>query len=117
MAMHHAAPGEITKLRSISDAEARTTAIVKTDSFEAIHLVVRAGEQIPDHKVAGTLSLYCMEGEAVLGMPDGERSLCTGDWLYLEPGTPHSVRGIKDARLLVTVLFDRPTLHARTHQE
>lgn len=116
MAMHHAEAGEVMKLRSISDTEAKTTALVKTDSFETIHLVVRAGEHIPDHKVGGSMSLYCIEGETVIDTPDGERQLGAGDWLYLGPAMPHAVRGITDASLILTVLFDRPTLHVRPPQ-
>lgn len=113
MAMHHAAAGEVMKLRPASNPEVKTTALVKTDSFETIHLVVRAGDHIPDHKVGGTMSLYCIEGEIIIDMENGERRLGAGDWLYLGPGAPHAVRGIFDASLILTVLFDRPTLHAR----
>jgi hypothetical protein len=28
-----------------------------------------------------------------------------GHWLYLDGGTPHSIRGIQDATLLLTILF------------
>jgi quercetin dioxygenase-like cupin family protein len=116
MAVHHATPGEVMKLRSISDTDTKTTALVKTDSFETIHLVVRAGEHIPDHKVGGSISLYCIEGETAIDTPDGERQLGAGDWLYLGPAARHAVRGITDASLILTVLFDRPTLHVRAPQ-
>ena len=113
MALHHAAPGEVMKLVSIANPDAKTTALVKTDSFEAIQLIVRAGEHIPAHKVAGTLSLHCIEGEAAIEGEDGEHLLAAGGWIYLEPGAPHAVRGITDAALLLTILFDRPTSHVR----
>lgn len=114
MALHHAAAGEVMKLRSAANTEAKTTALAKTETFETIHLVVRAGEHIPDHKVAGSVSIYCIEGETAIDIQQGERRLREGDWLYLEPGAPHAVRGIADAALLLTVLFDRPTLHVRS---
>lgn len=107
MALHHAAPGEVMKLRSISDPGATTSALVKTDSFETIHLIVRAGDNIPDHRVDGSMSLYCIEGETAIDTPEGERLLRAGDWLYLAPGAPHAVRGITDAGLILTILFDR----------
>ncbi len=113
MAKHHAAAGEVMKISPISESGIKTSALVKADSFEAIHLVLRAGEHIPDHKIGGSISLYCIEGDATIDTPDGERLLCGGDWLYLGPGTPHAVRGITDASLILTVFFDRPALHTR----
>lgn len=107
MAIHHAAAGEVMKLRPASKPDAKTAALVKTDTFEAIHLVVRAGDYIPGHKVAGTLSLYCIEGEVALDKTDGERRLEAGDWVYLAPGAPHALRGITDASLVMTILFDQ----------
>ncbi len=107
MALHHADAGEVMKLPSVSDAKTKTAALVKTDSFETIHLVVRADERIPDHKVAGSISLYCVEGSAIIGTDDGERRLTAGHWLYLEPEAPHSVTGVTDASLVLTVFFDR----------
>lgn len=106
MALHHAAAGEVMKLQSASNPDAKTKALVKTDSFETIHLVVRAGDHIPDHKVEGSLSIYCIAGEAAIDVQQGERRMGAGDWLYLERGAPHAVRGIADADLLLTVLFD-----------
>ena len=113
MAIHHAAAGEVMKLRSASDPEAKTAAIVKTKSFETILLIVRAGEHIAEHKVAGSMSLYCIAGETAIDTAGGTRHLHAGDWMYLEPGATHAVRGIIDASLILTVLFDRPTLHMR----
>jgi len=113
MAKHHAAAGEVMKISPISESSVKTSALVKADSFEAIHLVLRAGEHIPDHKIGGSMSLYCIEGDATIDTPDGERLLCAGDWLYLEPGTPHAVHGITDTSLILTVLFDQPAFEER----
>ena len=45
MALKHAEPGEVVDLRPLGDrlAAAKTTAIVRTASFEAMRLVVPAG--------------------------------------------------------------------------
>lgn len=109
MALHHATPGEVMRLRSVAESDLKTIALVKTDSFETIQLVVRAGEQIRRHAVAGSMSLYCIEGEAVLELDDGERRLGAGDWLYLGPHAWHAVRCVSDASLLLTILFDERT--------
>lgn len=105
MALPHCRSGEVTCLGAIDDAATRTVALARTPSFEAIHLVVRAGESIPPHQVAGTMTLYCVAGHVRLD--HGSLSeLWAGDWLYLDPGTPHSVQAVADSSLLLTILFD-----------
>lgn len=109
MALKHAEPGEPVKLGPLGPqlAAAKTSAIVRTPSFEAVRLVVMAGTEIPSHKVPGQIMLHCIEGHAQLGLPAGTIDLRAGDWVYLEGGEPHSVKGIEDASLLLTILFDR----------
>lgn len=107
MALPHAKPGEVIDLRPLGDALAatKTAALVKSDRFEAIRLIVPEGATIPSHQVPGYLTLHCLEGRIELG-PSGI-ALAAGEWLYLERGEPHSVRGIEHASLLLTILFDQ----------
>lgn len=108
MALKHAAPGEVVNLRPLGASfdAAKTSAIVKSDRFEAVRLVVAAGATIPSHRVEGYITLHCLEGRVVL---DAQREieLAAGDWVYLDRGTPHSLRGLEDSTLLLTILFDR----------
>jgi quercetin dioxygenase-like cupin family protein len=105
MALQHCRSGEVTGLGTIDDAATRTVALARTSSFEAIHLVVRAGESIPSHQVAGSMTLYCIAGHIRFeGGEPGE--LRAGDWLFLDPGTPHAVQAVADSSLLLTILFD-----------
>ena len=107
MALPHAKPGEVVALRPLGPAlaAAGTAALVKSDRFEAVRLIVRAGSTIPSHQVPGYLTLHCLEGRVALG--PSETELGVGDWLYLERREPHSVRGIEDSSLLLTIFFDR----------
>src|SRR3546814_4925778 len=116
MALKHAAAGEVFHLTGIDDPAAQTVALARTSSFEAVHLVVRAGESLPAHKVDGSITLHCLEGHVAL---EGGKSsdMRAGDWLYLEPGTPHAVRGIADSALLLTILFDAPAFRADRSEE
>ena len=68
-------------------------------------LVVRAGQSIARHHVAGSMTLYCIAGHMRLG-GDAPAELRAGDWLFLYPGTPHSVETVADTSLLLTILFD-----------
>jgi len=106
--LHHAKPGEIVDLRPLGPTlkDAKSVAITKSDHFEAIRLVVRAGTEIPSHEVAGNITLHCLEGRVVLDLTQSAIELGAGDWIYLDRGEAHSVKGIEDSSLLLTVFFD-----------
>ncbi len=108
MALKHAAPGEVVDLRPLGPrlSRARTHAIVRTSSFEAVRLVVPAGVEIPSHKVPGRITLQCIEGHAQLVLTDQTIDLRSGDWIYLDGNEPHSVEGIENTSLLLTILFE-----------
>jgi quercetin dioxygenase-like cupin family protein len=108
MALKRAAPREVVSLQPFGAAlsGARTAAIVKTAAFEAVRLVVGKGSVIPSHKVPGHSTLHCIEGRVRLGLEGGDLDLRAGDWVYLEGGEPHSVAGVEDSSLLLTILFD-----------
>ncbi len=106
MALRHAAPGERVRLASAASVpDARTLALVKTDAFEAMQLVLRAGEKIAPHAVPGYATIHCLEGSVVL-RTDEDIPLGAGEWLYLERGERHSLSAIEDSSLLVTILFE-----------
>ena len=108
MALNHAAPGEIIDLSPLGPAlrQARTAAIVKSDRFEAVRLVLPAGTEIPSHKVKGYITLQCIEGQVIVDT--GEPiTLAQGDWIYLERNALHAVRAETDSSLLLTIFFDR----------
>lgn len=105
MALAHAEPGEVVQLSRAAPAEARRVAFVKTEAFEAVQLVLRAGEEIARHAVPGYATIQCLEGSAILET-DKKIELSAGDWLYLDRGEPHSVSAVEDGSLLVTILFE-----------
>ena len=104
MAIPHAARGEVVSLPRLDGAE-RSTALVKTDRFETIHLVVPAGSTIPPHSVAGHTTFQCLKGRIALSFGEGMVVLEAGDWLYLDPAEQHAVEGLEDSALLLTILF------------
>jgi quercetin dioxygenase-like cupin family protein len=109
MAMHHAKAGEIVDLQPLGDAlkTARTTAIVKSATFEAVRLIVHAGREIAAHQVPGAIMLHCLEGRVLLGLADSTLELSVGQWIYLDGGATHSLKGVEDSSLLLTILFER----------
>ena len=106
MALHHFDPGEKIQLSSrASPAQPRTAALVKTDRFEAVRVILHANEEISDHSVAGYTTLLCLEGAVTLKCPEPV-DLTAGDWIYIERRQQHSMRAIEDSSLLMTIHFD-----------
>ncbi|AMV36829.1 cupin domain-containing protein [Planctomyces sp. SH-PL62] len=109
MAIPHAHPGEVVDVRPLGPAlvNAITTALIKTEALEVIRLVVPKGKEISAHSTPGAITLQCIEGRIAFTSGGTQRELDAGQLLYLEGGRPHSVLGIEDASLLLTITFPR----------
>lgn len=107
MALHHASSGEVVDLRPLGSklADVHTAALVKTDSFEAIRLVLRAGEELPHHRITSKFTLHCIEGRVVLELPDRVLELGSHEWIFIDGDVPHALRAIEDASLLLTIML------------
>lgn len=109
MALHHVGPGEVADLNPYGEqlADAKTNTIAKTNAFQAIRMIVRAGSEIPAHQVPGELTLQCIEGRISLRLDEQTIDIAAGQWVYLEGGKRHLVKGIENSLLLLTILFPR----------
>jgi len=106
MALHHLAPGEKVQVPSPDQSiGVGAVALVKTDGFEAVELLMHSGQQISRHAVPGHCTIHCLNGSAILHT-EKPIELCAGDWLYLDRGEEHSVTAVEAALLLVTIIFD-----------
>ena len=107
MALHHAASGEVVDLVPLGAGtrEAHTRALVKTDDFEAIRLVLGAGEELPPHQVSGRFTLHCLEGRVGLATSTESLELSANQWIYFDGGITHAVQAIEDSSLLLTILL------------
>ena len=107
MAIPHAKPGEKVSVRPLGSgiATAKTQTLIKTDVLEVIRLVVPAGKSLPTHKVAGEITVQCLEGRVAFVAGKSTQELAAGDLLFLAGNEPHSLRGIEDATVLVTILL------------
>ena len=105
MAIPHAASGEVIDIRPLVDqlAGAVTCTLVKSDRLEVIRLVVPAGKLIPPHKVAGPITVQCLEGEVEFSAHGQWQPLRPGHMLHLVGGELHAVRGVTDSSVLVTI--------------
>ncbi len=107
MAVPHATPGQLIDIRPLGPAlpNTVTTTLIKTARLEVIRLVVPAGKEIPPHKVEGEITVQCLEGRIALTALGETRELQAGEMCYLSGDAEHSVKGIENASVLVTILL------------
>jgi quercetin dioxygenase-like cupin family protein len=105
MAIPHARSGQVIDVRPLGAALAgeRTTALFKTDDLEVMRLVLTAGKSLPPHKVAGEITIQCIEGRIDVTLDGDSRILDAGQLIYLARDVVHGVVAIADASVLVTI--------------
>lgn len=86
-------------------AGARTCALFKSQDMEVIRVVLRASQSLPPHKVPGSVSLHCLEGELEVMLGESRQSLQAGQLMHLPANMAHAVRAIEDTSALVTIVL------------
>ena len=92
--------------RSFVDKRA-DLALFKTDDLEVMRLVLTAGKSLPVHKVAGEITIQCIEGRIDVTLNGESRILEAGHLIYLARDVVHGVMAIEDASVLVTIALLR----------
>ena len=107
MSIPHANPGEVVDVRPLGAALATTATrtLVKASAIDVIRMVVPAGKEIPTHRAKGELVVQCLEGKIAFTACGQTHDLVAGQLLYLPTGEPHSLRGIEDGSLLLTIVL------------
>jgi quercetin dioxygenase-like cupin family protein len=107
MAIPHATSGEVIDVRPLGAAMAqtKTSTLVKSAAIEVIRLVIPAGKDIPAHQVAGEITVQCLEGRVAFTAGGTTRELSAGQMLHLAGSDSHSLHGVEDASVLVTILL------------
>ena len=108
MALPHAESGQIIDITPPGSRLRSTvsTALFKAEDLEVMRLVLLAGKGIPPHKVAGEVTIQCIEGVVEVSSQD-VRTLDAGKMLYLRGDEVHSLRALEDASVLLTIFLDR----------
>ena len=109
MSIQHAQPCEVIDVRPLGASlnTAKTLTLAKTDRFEIIRIVMRAGKELAEHRAPGAIIIECLEGRIEFTIPEKTAELSAGKMIYLQAAEPHAVRCIEDASFLVTILLDR----------
>jgi quercetin dioxygenase-like cupin family protein len=107
MAIPHAYPGMPVDLQPDGESlsKARSAALVKNERFEAIRMVIPKGHEMSRHQVDGAITIYCIDGRVAFTAGDKTHDMKAGHWLFLLGNEPHSLAGIEDASMLLTVMF------------
>ena len=109
MALTHALPGQAIDVAPLGErlAQEKTRALFKSENLEVLRLVLRAGRSLPPHKVAGEITVQCVEGAIDVTVEDGSHVLRGGQLLYLAGNVTHGVTALEDASALVTIALGR----------
>lgn len=107
MAIPHASSAQAIDVQPLGKklAQAQTVALIKTNDMEVVRMILLAGKIVPPHKVPGEITIQCLEGQ-IECIADGHiQTLNAGQLLYLSGGVQHSLAGVEDASILVTILL------------
>jgi len=106
MSGQHEYSGEVVDVRPLGAALATTSTrtLVKTETVTVVRMIVPAGKEIPTHTAKGELIVQCLEGRIAFTVGGKTHDLESGHLLYLATGEPHSLRGIEDGSLLLTIV-------------
>lgn len=107
MALKHAQPLDVIDVAPLGDRlhASVTSSLLKTGALQLMRVVLLAGHGLPQHHVAGEMTVQCLEGEAVVTTPHRTCTLKAGQLLTLPGGEPHAVTALTDTSLLVMVLL------------
>jgi quercetin dioxygenase-like cupin family protein len=108
MALPHAGLLDVINVAPLGAALAvvPSTSLLKTTRVQLLHLVLRAREDQPEHRVEDECVIHCIEGGVDVIMPGGTRYLAPAQLVVLPAGEPHALRAREaDAAVLVTLLL------------
>ena len=104
MPISHAKSGEVVQVRlGAALRGTKTRTLVKTNDLKVIRLFIPAGEESSTHTSPGELTVQCLEGRVLFIAHGKSRELGAGQFVYLAPDEPHSLKAIEDSSLLVTI--------------
>jgi quercetin dioxygenase-like cupin family protein len=105
MALPHLTAGQVIDIKPLRSglATARTAALFKSRDLEVMRLVLLAGKSLPAHKLAGEVTIQCLEGRLSIDLDGLASTLEAGELMLLAGGMMHGVTAISDASALVTI--------------
>lgn len=107
MAIQHAVSGQPVSVLPMAHApgDRQTVALFKTSELEVMRLFLPKGKSMPAHKVAGDITVHCLEGAIAFNNDGQDQVLVAGELLYLSGGVVHSLTGVEDSCALVHIVL------------
>jgi quercetin dioxygenase-like cupin family protein len=107
MAIPHARSGQIVDILPYDGTlpSAQSYALFKSDQLEVMRVVLPAGKAFPPHRVAGEITVQCLEGRIDFSVDGVSQELRAGQLMHLEGGVMHGLVGIEDSSALVTIVL------------
>lgn len=106
MSIPHATTGEVIDASPLGSqlASQHTHAVFKSEHLEVIRLVLQTGKTFPPHKVAGEVTIHCIEGKIEVST-DATTAvvLHPHQLLMLAAGQVHGVVALEPSSALVTI--------------
>lgn len=95
---------DINDQMDFEDEKFNAVLLVNKPDMRIMLLCVRAGQKVPEHSAAGSITVQGITGRATFY--DGEEAceMCAGTLLRIDAGRPHRVEAHTDVALLVTVV-------------
>ena len=105
MAQVHAASGELIDIGPLGAGLANqvTTAIMKSAQLELVRLVLPTGKSMREHRVAGEITVQCIEGLIEFTTRASSRQLGPGQLIHLRGGELHTLKALADSTALLTI--------------
>lgn len=106
MAIHHAGRAELVDLNEwpAELEESKSHVIIKTDFMEVARLVLDKGKTLARHSLPKPIVIHCLSGSIELETDRARQAISQGQLLYLEADDPHSLTGLKNAVVLLTII-------------
>lgn len=108
MAIPHAGPCVPVDLKGPVEQGAgiQSSALVKNEDFEALRVAIPKGHEVCRHRqMEGPITVQCLDGQIAFNADGNTHTIRAGQWTYLPGGVPHSITGIEDSLILLTVIF------------
>lgn len=107
MALHHALSSELIDIRPFRNNlhhESNKT-LYKSEHLEVFRMVLTAGKEFPPHKVAGEITVQCIEGSIEFTINGVGEVMHEGNLKCLAGGQMHALKAVEDSSVLITILL------------
>lgn len=84
--------------------------LVKTPRLRVVLEVLRAGEELGEHRAPGPITVHTLEGAIRFHVGDEVFRVSEGGLLALPAGRTHSVEAVRDSAFLLTIAVEEQEL-------